>query len=147
MTPKGEDDSLVPFTLEDVLHVLEGRQELSADGAVVTVRNGVFDRTYEVHVEGAVAYLYTFVSTNPDRVKARSDAISYFDLEVQEYNAGTNPEGDPIVIDVDGPRLTHDVPSPAEELLARTCGRPYEIFAYDPRTGLRHADDPSEDDP
>ncbi|MFS0884364.1 hypothetical protein [Aeromicrobium sp. 179-A 4D2 NHS] len=147
MTPHGEDDSLVPFTLEDVLHVLEGRQELSADGSVVTVRDGVFGRTYEVHVEGAVAYLCTFLSTNPDRVKARSDAISYFDLEVQEYNAGTNPVGDPIIIDADGPRLTHEVPSPAEEFLARMGGRPHEIVAHDPRTGLRQADDPSQDDP
>lgn len=129
-----------PFPLDDVLGVLGGEAEASADWAVVTVRRSHWGgRTFEVQVDGALAYLQTFLSTNPDRVKARWDAISYFDLDIQEFTGTTNPDGDPIIIDADGPRLTHDVPSPAEQFL-EAMGRGGGWFACrpDPSAPRRH---------
>lgn len=99
------------FTLEDLLSVLGGVQQRSDDGSRVAIRKAWGGRTFDVDIDGAVAYLnedFYPKTTNPGQ-KARSDALSYFDLEIQEFTGTTPPAGDPIIIDRDGPRLTHEV--------------------------------------
>lgn len=51
-----------PFPLDDVLGVLGGEAEASADWAVVTVRRSHWGgRTFEVQVDGALAYLHSYL--------------------------------------------------------------------------------------
>ncbi|MBA4607439.1 hypothetical protein H1W00_03020 [Aeromicrobium sp. Marseille-Q0843] len=75
------------------------------------VRKAWGGRVFDVDVEGAVAYLNDeFYPKHRDlAAKAREDALSYFELEIQEFTGTTPPAGDPIIIDRAGPRLTHDV--------------------------------------
>ena len=96
------------FSVGDVLDVLGGVAEWSDDGSTVVVRDSSWDgRTFEVRLPGAVAYVATFASTPLDaRPEARSDAISYFDLDILEFAGTTRSEGDPIIINESGPRLT-----------------------------------------
>jgi hypothetical protein len=51
-----------PFTLDEILDILDGEPEFSTDGSVVTMRNATSDgRTVEVHVDGALANLGTYL--------------------------------------------------------------------------------------
>ncbi|MTB88482.1 hypothetical protein H9L21_00825 [Aeromicrobium senzhongii] len=101
------------FTLADLLSVLGGVPEYSEDGSRLVIAKSSWGggRAFDVEIEGAVAYLndeFFPTSAHPGR-KAIADGLSYFDLEIQEFTGTTPPAGDPIIIDRDGPRLTHDV--------------------------------------
>ena len=119
------------FSVGDVLDVLGGVAEWSEDGSTVVVRDSSWDgRTFEVRLPGAVDYLATFASTPLDaRPEAKGDAISYFDLDILEFAGTTRREGDPIIIDESGPRLTVNVPN---EYPPGVLEGTAEIFAIDP---------------
>ncbi|MTB87653.1 hypothetical protein H9L21_05110 [Aeromicrobium senzhongii] len=124
-------DSDSGFSVDDVLDVLGGVAEWSDDGSTVVVRDSSWDgRTFEVRLPGAVTYLASFASGPLDaRPEAKSDAISYFDLDILEFAGTTRRDGDPIIIDESGPRLTINVPNVYPPgVLEGTA----EIFAIDP---------------
>ncbi|MCL3837970.1 hypothetical protein [Aeromicrobium duanguangcaii] len=112
MTNEAEGAPGPGFTVADLLSVLDGVPEYSDDGARMVIRKSSWaGRTFDVEIEGAVAYLndeFFPTSAHPGR-KAIADGLSYFDLEIQEFTGTTPPAGDPVIIDRDGPRLTHDV--------------------------------------
>lgn len=120
-----------PFSLVDLLSVLGGEAEVCEDGSVVMVRNSSQDgRTFEVHVEGALTYLHTYLPKNHwSSPKALGEALRYFDLWVDEFTGTTNPDGDPIIIDEAGLDLTHDVPGDLDEVRTLVQGGA-ELYAY-----------------
>lgn len=99
------------FTADDLLSVLGGVQASSEDGSWMTIREAWGGRSFDVDIDGAVAYLNDefYPKSRQPGQKAIKDALSYFDLEIQEFTGTTPPEGDPIILDRDGPRLTHEV--------------------------------------
>ncbi|WP_313601118.1 hypothetical protein [Aeromicrobium phoceense] len=122
------------FSVDDVLDVLGGVAEWSDDGSTVVIRNSPRSgRTFDVRLPGAVDYLATFASTPLDaRPEAKSDAISYFDLDILEFTGTTRSEGDPIIIDESGPRLTINVPN---EYPLGVLEGTAEIYAIRPEPG------------
>ena len=117
------------FSADDVLDSLGGVAKWSEDGSTVVIRHSS-GRTFEVRLPGAVDYRATFASTPLDaRPEAKSDAISYFDLDILEFAGTTRREGDPIIIDESGPRLTINVPN---EYPPGVLEGTAEIFAIDP---------------
>lgn len=118
------------FTVEDLLGVLGGRAEWSADGSTVRVTDSDWNgREFEVRLPGALDYVHTFLSRGwESRGAGKSDALSYFDLEIQEFQASL-PADISVIIDENGPQATEDVPLPWP--LGEPSGS-WEAFAINP---------------
>jgi len=97
----GDEGPTAGFTVEDLFAALGGEVELSADGTTALVRDSSWaGRTLDVDVVGALAYLESFLPPGARPTEAsKRDALSYFDLELQEFTGTTPPTQVAVAVD------------------------------------------------